>query len=112
MHEITVSKLSSGTLFKIVIIGLLFSLVPLFFVLGLATWLGVGSIQWNGRSLHGLAAIFMSPLIGVLLAIMLAFLLGSLMALGLWVYAWLRPIRLRYYASLGTLTNGRSADYF
>jgi hypothetical protein len=72
-------------------------MVPLFTVIGLMSTLGMGSVQWNGQALTGLKGLLMSPFIGLFMALLLAGLVGSLLAFGLWLWSLVRPLQLTYW---------------
>ena len=96
LQTLTVRQLSTGTIYKLVACGSVCALVPLFTVIGLLATLGVGTVQWNGQLLSGLKGLLLSPFIGLLVALMITALVGSLIAFGLWLLSLLRPVQLTY----------------
>lgn len=97
LQTLTVRQLSTGTIYKLVACGSVCALVPLFTVIGLLATLGVGTVQWNGQLLSGLKGLLLSPFIGLLVALMITALVGSLIAFGLWLLSMLRPVQLTYW---------------
>ena len=97
LQTLTVRQLSTGTIYKLVACGSVCALVPLFTVIGLLATLGVGTVQWNGQLLSGLKGLLLSPFIGLLVALMITALVGSLIAFGLWLLSLLRPVQLTYW---------------
>lgn len=96
LQNLTVRQLSTSSVYKLVALGSASALVPLFTVMGLMSTLNIGSVEWNGQSLSGLKGLLMSPFIGLLMALLLTALLGSLLALGLWLWSLFRPLQLTY----------------
>lgn len=94
LRYLTVSKLSTATIYKLVVVGLLCSLIPLFMLMGVLSVLGWGSMQWGGQPVQGWTGLLSVPLMAVALALGLTAAGGTLLALGLWVFSWFRPIRL------------------
>lgn len=96
MNTITIARLGAGSLFRLLLAGLLGSLVPLGLVFGVLGALGYDTVRWNGVQVHGLKALLLSPASFALVAVLAALLFGGLAALGLRVYACFRPFSLRY----------------
>ena len=71
-------------------------------LMGLLSTFGWGSVKMNGHALTGLSGLVLSPLVGLMLAMVLTAIVGSLVALGLWVYSLLRPMLLSYWQSSET----------
>lgn len=86
-REITTSGLTLGSVYKLVGVSMLFSLVPFSLLMGLCALAGYGTVTWNGRPLTGIAGLIASPFIGLFIAVMFTALWGSLVALGLKLYA-------------------------
>jgi len=68
-------------------------------LMGLLSTLGIGSVKMNGHALTGWSGLLLSPLLGLMLAMLLTAFFGSLVALGLWVYSLMRPMQLSYWQS-------------
>ncbi|WP_293752885.1 hypothetical protein [Limnohabitans sp. Rim8] len=101
-HSHTVRQLSTGSVYKLIACGSVCSLVPLMTLMGLLSTFGWGSVKMNGHALTGLSGLVLSPLVGLMLAMVLTAIVGSLVALGLWVYSLLRPMQLSYWQSSET----------
>ena len=52
-------------------------------LMGLLSTFGWGSVKMNGHALTGLSGLVLSPLVGLMLAMVLTAIVGSLVALGL-----------------------------
>lgn len=91
----SVQRLSAGSIFKIMFVGLAASLVPLGILFGILAASGFDTVHWNGEALHGVAKLVTGPLLGLLSALMFSVFFGSAIAVGLWVYSKLRPLSLK-----------------
>lgn len=96
-QTLSLKKMSAGSLFKIHLLGLMCSLVPLGIFNGILGAIGITlfTIRWNGEVVHGFAALILSPLLFLLLALILTGVIGCLSWLGLWVYRQFRELTLR-----------------
>lgn len=97
-QTLNVRQLSTSSVYKLVALGSVCALVPLFTVIGVLSTLGVGAVQWNGQALTGIKGLLMSPFIGLLMALLLTALVGSLLAFGLWLWSFVRPVQLTYWS--------------
>jgi len=96
MKKIKVSKLSTGSIYKLFAIGLSAGFLPLFLLLGLFGAFGMETITWNNQPVTGLNAILISPLMVILMTVIFTVLIGSICALGLWLYSFIRPLIIKY----------------
>lgn len=96
MKSLTVRKLSTGSIYKLTLLGLVFGFVPLFLLMGVLAAFGMADMTWNEQPVTGFPALLVGPLMGVLLALMFTALIGSVMALGLWIFSLFRPITVEY----------------
>lgn len=92
--EITVKRIAAGTLFKLAGLGLALSLVPFSLLMGVLAMFGASTVHWNQQPLTGFSGLLASPFIGLFLAGFLTMVLGTSMALGLWLYSQFRPLTL------------------
>jgi hypothetical protein len=90
--SVTVERLYSGSVFKLIGIGLTCSLLPVSFLAGLLTLFGPWTITWNEKPIAGMWGVALAPVLGVLLTLLLTFVLGTACAAGLWVYSKFRPL--------------------
>lgn len=89
-QSVLIRKVSTGSIFKLVFVGLSSSLPVTFLLLTLLSSMGMGTVQINGSSTSYLA----SPVTGLILALMLSVFVGALMSLGLWIFARFSTLRL------------------
>jgi len=95
MYEtIITKKLSTGSIFKLIAIGSLCSIIPISIFMGVFALFGANSITWNEKPITGIAGLAASPFIGLFISLVFTALLGIFVALGLWVYSKFRPIQI------------------
>lgn len=90
--EMTIQRLSAGTVFKLTAIGLACSLLPLCIFFGVLAAFGAPTITWNGQHLTGVSGLAMSPVVGLMMTCFGTLFLGSACSFGLWVYSLVRPM--------------------
>lgn len=93
-NEITVRRLSAGSTFKLVAIGLLATFVPFSTLMGCFAFFGADTLTWNKEQIHGITGLLVSPFIGLFIALLFTLFAGSAMAFGLWLYSKFRPLTL------------------
>ena len=96
MKSIVVRKLRTSTVYKLVATGAVFGVVPLFIFFGILASMGLFALTWNGEAVTGPRALIVGPLMGVMFALICIALIGSALALGLWIYSKVRPLQLEY----------------
>ncbi len=96
-QTVSLKKISAGSLFKIHLLGLMCSLVPLGIFNGILGAIGITliAVRWNGEVMHGFGVLIISPLFFALLALVLTGIMGCLSWLGLWIYGQCRSLELR-----------------
>jgi len=60
---------------------------------------GMDTVTWNNEAVTGVKAIFVGPLIGVFISLIFTAIFGSIIALGLWIYSFLKPLNIIYFNS-------------
>jgi len=98
MDQLRARRLTSGSVLKLVLLGLLWGFLPLMLFAGVLVALGLGSMTWNGQAVTGIWAVVAGPALGLLMALLCTGLVGGVMALGLWLYSQVRPLTLDYYS--------------
>lgn len=93
---IEVRRLTTGSIFKLVAVGLFSAWMPLLLLFGVAAMFGAGTVSWQGSEVDGVPALFAAVFIGALMAGMGTLLFGATLALGLWLYSLVRPMELVY----------------
>ena len=87
-----VRRIRAATIYNLLFIGLVISLVPLGIAFGIAVYFGVGGIMPDYRYLHGVPGLVAWPLIAAASAFFLAIIIGTFTSLGLWFVSLVRPI--------------------
>lgn len=98
MKSVKMAQLSTGSVYKLVALGSLFGCVPLFVFFGLLAYAGLLDLSWNGAPVTGVKAIVVAPPMGLFAALLVTAMVGSAVALGLWIYARIRPVAIDYVA--------------
>lgn len=94
---IALKKISAGSIYKIYLLGLLCSLVPIGILNGILGAIGITlfAVRWNGEVVQGFSTLIISPCLFALMALMFTGVLGSLSWAGLWFYSQFRPLIVR-----------------
>lgn len=98
-QAIEIKRLSTGTVFKIMLIGGLCSLIPFSVLMGILSLFGASTVTWNNQPLTGWHGLIAAPFIGVFIALLSAGFFGLFIAAGLWLYAKFKPLTLHYHAT-------------
>ncbi|WP_456975581.1 hypothetical protein [Luteimonas sp. A277] len=96
MKEICIARLSAGSVFKLVGIGLLCSMLPLTILMGVTAYFGLNSLVWNGQPVTGITALITAPFMGLFLVALFTALHGTSIAFGLWVYSFIGPLEIAF----------------
>lgn len=91
---LSVRRLSTGSVFKLVFIGMLCVMLPLGLLMGLLAWAGFETVHWQGVPTYGLGGLAAAVLVSLWVVLAFTLMTGTLMALGLWLYARFRPLQL------------------
>jgi hypothetical protein len=88
MFKVTeIYRLSTGSVFKLVTIGTLCSIIPLCLLFGVFAMFGAHTLSWNGQPVTGFTAILAAPFIGAFISALFIAFYGSMCAFGLWAYS-------------------------
>lgn len=96
MKEVLITRLSAGSVFKLVGVGLLCSLLPFTILMGCTAYFGFNTLSWNNAPLKGVSGLIASPFIGMFMVAIFTMFLGSAVVFGLWVYSLIGPIEISY----------------
>ncbi|WP_018993088.1 hypothetical protein [Aromatoleum toluclasticum] len=100
-QEITVERLAVKSIFKLVALGLLLSVVPFCALMGLFALFGANTVTWNNEHIHGISAFVAGPLMGIFTSFVFTLFVGTFMSFGLWAYSKFRPLTVKVKHSLG-----------
>ena len=95
MHTIQIARLSVGSIYKLFGVGFLSFMVPFSTLMGVLALFGFNTVRWNGQPLTGALGLLLSPFIGLFIAGVFTLFVGTLIALGLWLFSWVRPMTLK-----------------
>ena len=96
MQELEVRSISVISIFKLVGVGLFFSLMPTMIILGIVCGLGLLSMTYNGEILRGWWPVLMGPIFGLFLVTVLTAVVGIAMTVGLWIYSLIGPTSISF----------------
>ena len=96
MQSVQVAKVSAGTVYRLVGVESLCGFVLLGILFGVLGSMGLATVTWNRQPVTGLPALYTGPLIGLMIAMAITALVGSVIAFGLWLYAMVRPITIEF----------------
>ncbi|HEV7716962.1 MAG TPA: hypothetical protein VGO53_15290 [Steroidobacteraceae bacterium] len=94
-RSICIRRLSTGSVFRLVAVGIFFSVVPFCLLMGVFAAFGFNAIRWNNEPVLGLKGLLISPFVGVFIGAIFTAVAGAGMAFGLWLYSKLKPMNLR-----------------
>ena len=100
-QEITVERLSVKSIFKLVALGLLLSVVPFSALMGVFALFGANTVTLNKEHIHGVTALITAPLISIFVSLVITVFVGSLMSLGLWVFSKYKPLTIKVKQIVG-----------
>lgn len=78
--------LCAGSIYKFWLLGLLCSLVPISVLFGVFGLFGFDTVTVNGLPVHGVLALLISPLFGVMVSAITTAVLGTISLVGFWLY--------------------------
>ena len=96
MVIVRVKKVSAGTVYKLMAIGLSVGFFPIFIIFGVMAANGMDVLTWNQQPVTGLKSLIVGPLMGVMMTLLFTAILGSVMVFGLWIYSFIKPLSIKY----------------
>jgi hypothetical protein len=97
--KIEIKRLTFDTIFRLLLFGFLFSLVPFSLLMGVLSLFGVTYATWNNQLLTGIPAIIYFLFLGLLMSLLFTGLFGFFISFGLWLFSNLKPFVVRYIAT-------------
>ncbi len=94
---LTIRRLSAGSVYKLIFIGLMTSMLPLGLIMGVMAWIGFDTVSWEGMPVSGPAGVVVGLMAGLWVALSFTAMMGTFTVMGLWLYARWRPLRLKIY---------------
>lgn len=96
VHSVTTRGLTGVNLFKLLLLGLLFSIGPIILVIGILCIFGIGSISLGSFVYTGFSGFVASLPLIFLVPVVVAIVLWLFLVVGLWLYSRIKPIKLVY----------------
>lgn len=93
--ELAVQRLSLGTVYKLLAIGMTAFLVPFSLLMGIFAYFGAGTVTWNEQPLTGISGLLASPFLGLFGSALFTAIMGTWLAIGLWIYSKIRPLTIK-----------------
>jgi len=90
----TVRRLTLGSVVRLVAIGVFFSMVPLFALMGVLGGFGYSTLTWNRAPVFGWKAVVAGPFMGLLAGALFTLFAVLGIGFGLWLYSRFKPLRL------------------
>src|SRR5262249_11790667 len=94
---LSVDRLAAASVFKLIGIGSLCSMMPISVVAGVLSLFGKTTITWFGRPRTGLAGLGAAPVVGLATCVTSTVVVGGLVAGGLWLYSNFRSVQIHYF---------------
>ena len=96
MKTVQISKISAGSVYKLIAIGLTVGFLPLFIIFGIMGAFGMEALTWNEESVTGLKALIVGPLMAVFMSLIFTAIIGSITVFGLWIFSFIKPLEIEY----------------
>ena len=96
-ESLTVGRLTTGTVIKLLLIGSIVPLSILCAICGIAGMLGAATVKLNDRPVHGIAALVVGVVMGPIMSIAFSLFGGLMVAIGLWIYSWKSKLTISYH---------------
>ena len=92
---VEIKRVPFTSAFKLAAIGFCFSLIPFATLMGCFALFGFHTVTWNSEPVVGLKGLLASPFIGLFVALFFSLIVGTMLAVGLWIYSFFEPLRIR-----------------
>ena len=92
---LVVLKIKAASVYKLLLLGLVASFIPLGVLFGIMAFFGADTVKWNKEPIHGVGALLAGPAISVFVALLFTAIVGTLTCIGLWLISRIRPISIR-----------------
>lgn len=95
-EKITVRKIKTGTVFRLMAAGLFAGLVPIFADFGVLAYFEFMTLSWGEEPLTGLTPLWAGQFMGLFVALACTVSLGTASAFGFWLYSKISTIDIEY----------------
>jgi len=97
MESVTIKRLRTKAVFKIIFIGLFCSFIPFFTVMGLLASQGFVNMSWGQTPITGFQAVLLGPVYGFLFTLIFGLFISGFASIGLMIYGKRKSITLELY---------------
>lgn len=84
-ETVEVEAVRALTVYKILVLGLLWFLVPLGIAFGIAALFGANTVKWSGTPLHGALGMLLGPILAAIVGVGMGLFIGTMAVGGLWL---------------------------
>lgn len=95
IQELQTKGLTAGSIFKILLLGFLFSLGPLFIIAAICSYFGAQVLTLNGVYVVGLKGLITGIIMAPLFPLLFASIFFIFIAFGLWLYTRFRELNIK-----------------
>lgn len=92
--EITASKISKRSLFKLLLIGFCLGFFVFFLVCGIASVFGLETVKWGEAPVTGFSGLLLALAMWPVFSLFMASFMWCIVAFGLWLYSFIKPLKL------------------
>ena len=102
MMIVIAEKISKGSFFKIMFTGFSLGLFVFFLVCGIAAMFGAEIVHWANQPVTGIKGLIVALLIWPVFSVFMTTLLWVFGILGLWLYSFYKPLKVRFKGKVDT----------
>ena len=95
IRTIEIRKITAGTVYKLVSVGMLFAALPVGLPMGIMGAFGYDVILLNGEYVYGITAFITAPVLACLMSQVFTLFFGTFICLGLWIYSRIKRMNIR-----------------
>lgn len=95
LQELQTKGLSAGSLYKILLLGFLFSLGPLFIIAAICSYFGAHVLTLNGIYVIGLKGLITGFIMAPVFPLLFSSIFFIFIAFGLWLYTRFRTLNIK-----------------
>ena len=107
MEKLEFQRIGAGSVYKLVFTGFVCGFLPLCIIFGVLALFGMNTVTLNGQPVTGPSALILGPLLGVILSLVFTAIFGSIIALGLWIFARFKPMDIYVFPAIHNSVNGQ-----
>lgn len=95
IRTIEIRKITAGTVYKLVSVGMLFAALPFGLLAGIMGAFGYDVVSLNGKYVYGITAFITAPVLACLISQVFTVFFGAFICLGLWVFSRFKRMNIR-----------------